>query len=263
MDTNQNRMYLGDEGFLDNNFNETVIINEHNDIFMFCEEINKYAYRLYNEIRVYEEDIINVFFAITFSKIHKDFQSVVLLLKRGLKEQACAILRVQLERYYIMKAITNDHNYYNEWVLSYQENNRRTIKKIINRAPGLEEINLSDKDKSRVDEVYKRIMPFEWAERAELQGVHNTMYTVLSNSIHYTYGRMDDDMIQENSKLVAVDIAPTFDEIDFELYHTALLLLCAISIIVNDLGLDMEEFKHYEDALEDYAKKIENKYSNS
>ena len=261
MDTNENRMYLDESGFLDENFNESAIINEHIDIFRFCDEINKYAYRLYNEIKVHEKDIINVFFVITFSKMHKDFQSVVLLLKRGLKEQACTILRVQLERYYIMKAVSNDHKNYNDWVLSYKESNRRTIKKIVNKSPGLEKISLSDEHKSKVDEVYKLIKPFEWAERAELQGVHNTMYTVLSNNIHYTYGRMDDDMIQEDSKIVAVDIAPTFDEIDFELYHSVLLLLCTISIIVNDFDLNLEEFKHYETILDDFSVEIESKYS--
>lgn len=203
---------IDENGYLNSEDSNEVIYSAYLREFEIMHETNRKIYQLIESINTSRSDEIGAFLLSVFVQLHKAFQSIVLLLSRGLEEQAKVILRTLLERLMIIAAINNNPENYRKWILNQENERKRLIDNINNNRPGVGHLKNEIKNID-VPEEFKRMTFKEWAIEAGMEERYYQQYFYLSGHVHYSTEGYRETRIVENGEFIGLSIAPRYREI--------------------------------------------------
>lgn len=219
-------------------------------------EVNHYLNNLYSEIKVSSKDYIGLFITESFAKIHRDYQTVIILVTRGLMSQAKAVIRTMLEKLFVMAAVSKNPDNYDDWI-GTQNAERNRLLRAIKRG----DIQPVDTDPSKLteNEFAKKVSFSEWADRADMKWDYNVIYRLFSRNVHCTEtGYVDDLEIDNEGEVVAIKIYPDYEEADQTLILAKRYALISATIIKSYLCIceSGDSFQEYQSFLDDAQKNI-------
>lgn len=180
--------------------------------FKIMYEANRQIYQIIEAINVSTADRIGSFLLSVFIQIHKLFQSAVILLARGLEEQAKAILRILLERLMIIAAVKNNPQNYERWILNQEKERKRLIDNVRSNKPGVGHLEDEIKD-IEIPKEFRGMTFKEWAIEAGMEERYYREYSYLSGHIHYSMEAYRETEIMENGEFIGLSMAPRYKEV--------------------------------------------------
>lgn len=233
--------FVDDDGFCEESDYSTHISNLFSLEFNFARQVNKECYELFKQLQLHSGDPIGRFMASSFNKIHKTFQSIIILSSRGLEEESKIMMRTMLDKLFISKAILNDKNNYEKWVLS-QDNKRRILINLIKeKAKGLEDIKWEDYE-TEIDKG-KNTSVREWAQLADMEADYNRYYRLFSGDVHISAALVDSDYgIDSDGK--HMDIGPRYED-------TGAIIITACKFMIEEMYIFAKKFDIRKDKIDD------------
>lgn len=201
---------LNSDGFIEKNDLNTCIALSEEALYDYMVEVNRYIYKLYEQVKVSSNDYIGCFFISCNNRIHKNFQSSLILLSRGLEEPARILIRTMLETVVIAQVIFKDHENYNKWESNQKIEANRLINDINRKKNGLTQ----PKGKVFTEKLHPnqpKTHISEWARLADMEEEYNTAYRFLSGNVHFSYRSYEQDFCCENGKIVAINVGPQME----------------------------------------------------
>lgn len=255
-DENNGTVGIDSNGFLEKselNFEISYIKPEnYQDVL----EVNHYLNDLYSEIKVSNKDFIGLFIIESFAKIHRDYQTVIILVTRGLMSQAKAVLRTMLEKLFVLTAVSKEPENYNDWIGTQNVERNRLIRAI--KRGDIQPVDI-DPSKLTENEFTKKVSFSEWADRADMKWDYNVIYRLFSRNVHCTEtGYADDLEIDNEGEVVAIKIYPDYEEADQTLILAKRYALISATIIKPYLSVcdSSDSFQEYQSFLDDAQNNI-------
>ena len=217
-------------GFLnDNDPNNQKIDNE---LWKFVIEINKFLYLLYRDDNLCINNEEKKYFFMIAAETHKTFQSILILSRKGLEEDAFTLLRRMYELLFKLRAIYNDvsniQEIKNDAIYEYNEFYKKRQKNF----PGMEGYKLPYIDK----EVKRKNSIYNWAQKADSVDLYNWEYAILSQYTHASFEAINSSSIQYE-QCINLEYIPSFNNSRLLLTEAAFIILESASILANKLDL--------------------------
>lgn len=230
---------IDEYGYLEEYELENVLLQSLSSFFSDAIQLNQNILDMFNEIEAQRGDGIATFFLGTLERMYKDYQSVLILICRGLQSQARSIMRNMLEKLFILKAVSTDQDNLNTWLKTQNRERNHTIKTIKNGYTHFtkDEINEMDLEESKETE---RVNYKEWAERAGMTFDYAVIYHLFCSDTHHTMSAMNRDAFEEDDKFAGFTIAPNYDDLDYIITLAMHYMLIAIEITTRYLRIDLE-----------------------
>ena len=234
------------------------------DSFFLTEAIslNKDLYKSYDLYRgrVSIDDNIGVFLLGSLVRVHKDFQTVIILECRGLQSQASAIARNMMEKVFYMKAISKNNDYLEDWI-NRQKKDRNTLKEVVSGGYAYlseEEISRMDLSKEPVPKGKDIPSISEWATRADLKHDYEVIFRQLCFDIHHSSPALTYDFLaNEDGRLSIIDIHPHFDMMEALISLSIEYLLKAIQTLADYIDADCSWTEWYHKWLDEISDEVE------
>ena len=241
-------------GFLSTEINDCIPIfrKRFASEYELIDQINEFYYDLQNCFVGQEATLEIVYYLTALTELHKLYQSVVLLLERGLESSANIVMRSAIElSLKLLEAIRNPDQI--EAFIAHDEETHLKISQEFQKNSGIEiEVPISNGKVSSEHKKYKRLTTRELAERNECSLLY-TIYRLLCDDTHqspYVLGQH----IEKTENGVLVDAG-----FQLEKFRQALALL--ISIVINPIPKIFCIIPYVDDLGKQY-KLIENSYMN-
>ncbi len=221
---------IDDNGYLNLDDLNEVICRAYPREFEIMYEANRQILQIIEVIDASRTDRIGLFLLSVFIQIHKLFQSAIILLARGLEEQAKAILRILLERLMIIAAVNNNPQNYDRWILNQEKERKRLIDNVRNNKPGVGHLEDEIKDIEMPKECEG--MTFKkWAMEAGMEERYYREYSYLSGHVHYSMEAYRETEIVENGEFIGLSMAPRYREVRYLAISAMEFLKDAVLII--------------------------------
>jgi len=158
-----------------------------------CYALNKFAQELKFLFLVNNEDSQEISASCLYAKVLNSFQSSVLLYRYGLSVEGRIIIRTVLESAFILKAICDNSDYAQDFVMMDNKDRERFGKAVNDKKnedifkdikEEIPETLYEDLKKENREKGIKMISVEEWAKRADLEEFYQCAYRVLSMGIH-------------------------------------------------------------------------------
>ena len=246
---------LNSDGFIEKSDLNTCIALSEEALYDYMMEVNHYVYKLYEQVKVSSNDYIGCFFISCNNRIHKNFQSSLILLSRGLEEPARILIRTMLETVVIAQAIFNDPKNYAKWESNQKIESNRLIDDINRKKKGLAQL----KGKVSTEKLYPNQMKThisDWARLADMEEEYNTAYRVLSGNVHFSYRSYEQDFCCENEKIVAINIGPKMENQHVIITTMLDIMLRTIRIFRTYFQIEDTEFENIDLQLEMFQEKV-------
>lgn len=222
------------------------------DVLKVATELNKAVYNFYDCCILSPEKEIDVFLLVTLEKIHKDYQSIIILLSRGLQSQAKAILRNLLEKDFILNAVIKDENFYELW----QKDQNRQHNRIVNNIERGKTFFPADKagahDLWKYDE-FEKVSTLDWAKYAGKENEYYVVYSLLCADIHHSRSGVEHDIGRIEGFVANIDIAPETEDLAAYLMSAMHYLINTVQSVGNYLYVDTEWTEEYEKQLDNLS----------
>lgn len=238
-------------GYLSDSDETSPIWINYNNLFLFSKQVNTFMYELLELTEPKDNDVIACFIVETFSKIHKDYQSGIILAARGLADQTKVILRIILDKLMIMKAVQLDSNNYNLWLKQQAKNRNTIINEIRNKRPGLKHLYNSVKD-YELSKDAEKVPVSKWAKLAEMEEEYNVTYRLFSENVHYSIRSFSDNLIVEDGTTAAILIGPQLEEIEIILTSLITDAMKAASIVLDHFNIAKDKYTELDKILESW-----------
>lgn len=251
-------MGIDENGFLSQKItnNRDNVKKVCGDLFDLIYELNKTTYLLYNENKGNKIDSIGTYNLLFLNKIHKCYQSAVILIESGLEEQSNSITRILLENLFVMQAIHNDKSNYNKLIDKHYWSKNRTLS-AINKKDELK--NLRDSATNVIiDEKGKDTTIEMWAKEADMSYYYQNIYRVLSYDVHIELTKLEEDLnINDHKKTFKIDLSPKYNDI-------YILGCCLVDLMsrANNIFCNYFNINKYNEELQNIIKKNELLYNN-
>jgi len=206
----------------------------YQDAFDYAKELNRFCMKFMQEQNIDWKDKHKFIIKNLYLKIIENFQSIFLLLERGIIPPAKALTRTTLESVFILGGLQRNPDLLQCYFDQHEEGTKRNLKAALKfKNEGLrkhaKEHNLEGHYVKKKKELKGRqlniLSPKQWAIEADLEDFYNLFYTLYSNTIHSNLSSLDDN-IDETEKERNMAFGPS----DKYLYET---LQCAIYILIN------------------------------
>ena len=246
---------LDNDGFINQNDLNTCIALSEKELYDYMGKVNHYLYKLYEQVKVSSDDYIGCFFISCNNRIHKGFQSSLILLSRGLEEPARILVRTMLETIVIAQAIFKDYENYNKWESNQKIESNRLINAINREEKGLAQL----KGKAPTEKMYPnqtKTNISEWARLADMEEEYNTAYRVLSGNVHFSYCSYKQDFCCENGKIVAINIGPQMENQRVIITTMTDIVLRMIQIFKAYFQIEDTEFENIDLQLKIFQEKV-------
>lgn len=234
---------------------QSPIWRNFKDAFTFAQNVNTYMYELFDYIKPKDIDEIACFMAETYNKIHKDYQTGVLLASRGLQDQVKVMIRVLLDKLMIMQAIHNNKENYTLWLKHQSKNRNSLINEIKEKRPGLEHL-YNKAIELELDPDAKKMRPQDWARLADMESDYNVAYRLFSGSVHYSLDSYEEDVISVDGIPKGILIGPQAKEIEMLLITLATDALQATNIMRECYDISDERYHELDKELETRQKDL-------
>jgi len=261
-------MSFDENGFLGKQIHDIINGNyeNHSDLFLLCEEINRFAQSIKYKFNINSEDMRGIIAASLFIKVHNAFQGSVIMYKYGLDTEAKVIIRTALESLFALKAVVKIENFYKQLIESDRKKREKTLRRIKENPYGVfdnlqSESVLDELDKLTLENRNKKIKIFEPKDLALLSESYVEYYyayNILCNDAHTDIRAMEKYLIiKENEEIDAFDSLPSTKDIERVLF-TASYILSKALICMNEyckLSLD-DDLKNIEQKISMLSKDI-------
>ena len=178
----------------------SIKYNKQSDLDNYIRMLSYNAYNLIDNFHMKNDEHNKMIVAILFNKILNDFDAIRVLLERGLVDQSYALLRIMLEKRFILKAIANDSNRAKDFQEEVLYQTQGKVKKAF-------KLGLIDEEEknSRLDEKRKHITASQWAEWAGLKDEYDREYSIFSDSVHMSSKLLESIIRDNEGKVAAID----------------------------------------------------------
>ena len=192
--------------------------NQYDNLFHFCEELNRYTIALVPQINIHNHDARELIIGGLFLKILNGTQSAVILMKYGLDIEANTIIRTALESLYWLVAIIKHKSFYTKFI----DTNGKTkndfaerIRKYPKRYhPDVVESYKDYQPSQTINTDFSPLRVETVAYSAELKESFDNAYSILCLSSHPDLKNIEDRyFVIENSEIVALDSLPSTRDI--------------------------------------------------
>lgn len=234
---------------------QSPIWQNYKDTFTFAQNVNTYMYELFDYIKPKDNDKVACFIAETYNKIHKDYQTGVLIASRGLQNQVKTMIRVLLDKLMIMQAIHNNEENYTLWLKHQSKNRNSLINEIKQKRPGLEHL-CNRAIELETDPNAKMIKPQDWARLANMESDYNVAYKLFSGSVHYSVNSYEEDVVFVDGIPKAILIGPQAKEVEKLVITLVADALQAANIMRERYKISDERYNELDEDLENRQKII-------
>lgn len=123
------------EGFLGEEADELVenTLQELDEWFILSREINRLANEMRNRIRVNEKQTKEILILMFMTKVSNHFQSIILLLQKGLSVESDILVRSMLENIIPMKLLVVDDGFFDDYIRNAKASKYKLHKLILNK----------------------------------------------------------------------------------------------------------------------------------
>ena len=197
---------MEEDGFLSEQIKQ--YIDQHRQqylvLFKFCEEINRFTHSTMFTIDIGNKELTKMIVTCLYIKTMGIFQGIILMVERGMGNEAKALLRCLLECRFSIVAIKKNNDLVNRLIREDNEFKRlkalRNYKKNMElgtttfpHTPSMEEIGtLIDQLKKKIKEGnFKEVPIWELAKIAGLSEIYNSAYCYLSGAIHVDLSELE------------------------------------------------------------------------
>jgi hypothetical protein len=244
-------MSFNSNGFLGQEIKEIMQHNYelHKELFMFCEELNRYSYCIRDKLEVRQQDYRGIILAILFINIQNSVQGSEILYRYGLNTEAKAITRTALENLFYLRAMLKDEEFQQQLLINDQINRKRILKRIKEHPDifdNLQEIPYLKDLEDLVEETKgkRELSKEDVAKKAGLHSEYLYAYTTLCGSVHTNIRSIADECItdEENITIEAIDGGvPTTKDIDVVFYTNCHIMIIALECISEYFDLKADE----------------------
>lgn len=254
------------DGFLseESEKNRAYNLFKHDELFSFIKELNRFTMDLVSRNKIDWSDNRLLIIDTLFLRGLENFQSIVLLLERGIMSPAKVIARAMLENLFTLAALQKKPELIDSYNDQYSDGRKKALKAALQfKNEALQKRVKKEKIESRYIELKNELAgkelnilkPKQWAVYAELEDFYNLYYVTYSNHIHSNPSALDDHVDRSED---GIDLA--FGPSDKDLYDIVTCISNTLEVATYYWGLahgeDLSEpLGHFKDK---YSK-IENK----
>lgn len=226
-------------------------------------EVNTYAQKLQYKIEITKYnteagvhiDTDHLLSSILYSRTISSYQAFLLLLQRGMQQQARVMLRCIFETLFALVAIQKNKNYSKRLIEADECDRLKAFNKIIRyrtrQSPDDDSINeikeLAATSKRIVeDKKLHKIGVEENADKAGLLDWYDTAYSLLSGTVHASIRSLQEALVldEKEQDIVSLKNEPEMDDF-VHLTSTAIeAVLYAVIAIGEIFKIDVEEFSN-------------------
>lgn len=218
---------IEEDGFLSEDI-QTWIEKHHSEndpIFNLCTRINKLGQKLLLSLEPEKSDGQKILAAVLFSRVISHFQGIYILTERGMVAEARSLLRGMLDATFATVALAKNEDLVPEFVnddlwqrlkcLNSFGNLPKQIKKR-HRMGNNKLKKLAEAIQKEIDEKNIKPLKSEYlAQKADMLGHYNTLFVILSSSIHSRVRDMEQYLGEgEFDELEALKWGPDVDGLD-------------------------------------------------
>jgi|GEM_PF-3522318 len=192
--------------------------NQYNNLFHFCEELNRYTIALVPQIDIHNHDSRELIIGGLFLKILNGTQGAVILMKYGLDIETNIIIRTALESLYWLVAIIKRKPVYKKFIET-NEKTKNDFAERIRKYPNSYHPNVVDcyKDyqpSQPSDTEFSPLRVETVANKADLKESFDNAYSVLCLSSHPDLQNIENRyFVIEDNEIVTLDSLPSTRDI--------------------------------------------------
>lgn len=254
------------QGFLDDNTMipfEACCVSKNATEFNFANKLNGFTYSIFDLLHGTSKpkELITDYLIANYVLIHKSFQAALILLKKGLSNEAKILLRSILEKLIYIKCVEKDEIYFKIITLLGLKEQLAIVKMIKSGQIKNENMDIAkietclNATKDRIiseiqqelgqEYTWKKIKSeFKIRTMAEIAGMtqeYHFMYKALSGQVHPSIGTCVSEFSKDNG--FEYDLNATDKDVSQYVQSLSDLLIRASETILNHFDLDTSELK--------------------
>lgn len=211
--------------FLDPNISKYIehVRAAHRPCLEFAQKLNELGHRAMFSGEVRQRDAQHVLLATLLQRALTSFQATVILLERGLSQEAKVTLRTLLEVTFKTVAIAKHQEIAEAFILEDETQRRKFIRKYRALSPELQNAkakaeldSLLDACETKIAENGIQELKTQWfAKKAGLLDFYNTAYAVLSTEVHVNVRTLEGALnIDKDGNLVGLKYGFSDEDLD-------------------------------------------------
>lgn len=213
-------------------------------------DANSFAQHLQYEIEIQKTNTDQILGAILYARTISTYQAFIIVSQRGMINQSKMLLRCMLDSLFPLVAIQKNKGYSKELIDSDEHDKLKNLNKLLNyrtrqgdNEDSLLELKLKIESAKSIikDHVIKRITYEKNAQKAGLQDWYDTLYSVLSITLHSTTRSLQDNIvIGNNNEIECLKNEPEMEDLDNLLVTALEAVLFSINAIGDICNINTE-----------------------
>ncbi len=263
-------------GFLGKEYFEQqlIIFLKYKPLFDLSKKLNDYSHDIFNgfEGKVHNNNVKEIIASTLFARSMTSFQTIIILLKKGLNKEANCILRTFFETFFWISAIGNNEDFFAKYILYGERQRIKSAKVLLEHHPDWHDIiGGTEELRSRIDSYIKEFekikndfgisnnkidelnSPSKIAELAGVSKNYKVLYSILSSDIHSNALSLDDHFSIDNFNNINTINYGANDNNTYACLHTSIGVLIQICETI----LNIFDFK---DTFQSNLKRIKEEY---
>lgn len=204
-------------------FRDTIIA-KHPALWSESIALNTSLQQLQYRLSIHRESQLELIAAALFARSLSTFQGFLILAERGMIQQAKMLIRCMLETVFPLVALSADVTFLDRIIGSEELERLKGINKLIrywersgDQSGQLDKARvLAAQVKAEVDRTGARKMSiFDSAKKAGLEDWYDTVYSLLSNTVHSSLRSLDDHVeVDDDGRVEAIINEPSLANLD-------------------------------------------------
>lgn len=218
-------MSIDKQGFLSEDINKwsQKIRSKYSQYFSLYYDFNNYAQDLAFKLTAHNNNLDELLIACLYIRTLSSYQSLFILLEKGIIHEAKIILRSLIEVLFQLVAINKNNNLSINYVFQDSLNRKKLTKKVKNYKSDIikEYVSLDlDKLQKQIDDEIskkniKKLTTYDFAVKADLLDFYNTAYVLLSSTVHASSRDIENHLIINKDKIIeSFNWGPSDKDID-------------------------------------------------
>lgn len=214
--------------------------------------VNHYCQALQYELEVHKHSLVEMLAALMYARILSTYQGLLVVLERGMVEQAKMLLRCALESLFPLVAISQHADFAKKMLVSEERERLKGLNKLIrywerSGGPDGELGNarkLAEEINKKLENVNgKKLSIVDAAEAAGLVDWYDTVYSLLSNTVHSSMRSLEDHLhFNADGEVEAIKNEPSVEDADKLLVTGMESMFHAVRAASTVFGQDVQQF---------------------
>ncbi len=239
-------------------FLSSEVDKQHNEIksaypeqYALTMKVNTFCQGLQYELEFHTDSNDQILAATLFARSVSTYQAFIILLLKGMQDQASMVLRCLMECVFLLVAISKNPGYSEKIAKSDQaayKKSRNKLKRFLERHnPNHSDLSIIEDQIQEVSQVIadhncKQFRISDIAKDADLEDWYDIVYSVLCEAVHSSPRSLEELLAIEDNKITCLRNHPRSDDLD-PLFITGLnIMLFSIEAISSILNKDTIEF---------------------